>query len=176
MSIVTKTGDFGKTSLMYGRRVSKNDPRVEAGGAIDELTAALGMARAFAAHPFVAEQIMAVQKDLIILMGEVATHPDDLERYIKDGFDRITEAHVDRVGAIITQMETDDSLHPKDWVIPGASPASAVLDFSRTACRRAERRVFDLGEGLNPEIGRYLNRVSDLCWLLGRYTERHASS
>jgi cob(I)alamin adenosyltransferase len=177
MSIVTKTGDAGKTSLMYGRRVSKSDARVEAGGAIDELTAALGLARAFAAHPFICDQILAVQKDLILLMGEVATHPSDAERYAKDGFDHITSEMVDRLGAVITKLEQDESLHPKDWVIPGASQASSALDLARTACRRAERRVVAISadDGTpNPEIVRYLNRLSDLCWLLARYTEHYS--
>src|SRR5437870_12558008 len=97
MSIVTKTGDQGETSLMYGRRVQKNDSRVEAYGSVDELTAALGLARAIFDDKFVAEQIFAIQKDLINIMGELATLPEDRERYSKDGF-HITDAKmVDRV-------------------------------------------------------------------------------
>ncbi len=177
MSIVTKTGDRGETSLMYGRRVAKTDPRVEAYGCVDELTAALGLARALTGIPFIAEQILAVQKELITVMGELATAPQDLERYGKDGFGVTSAAMVDRVGGVITDMEQDKSLYPKDWVIPGGSPGAAALDLARTACRRAERKAIALGQtdsGLNPDIVRYLNRLSDFCWLLGRYAERHA--
>jgi cob(I)alamin adenosyltransferase len=170
MSIVTKTGDQGETSLMYGRRVPKDDPRVEAYGAVDELTAALGIARAICDDKFVAEQIFAVQKDLINLMGELSTLPEDRQRYAKDGF-KVTEAQiVDRVTVVIVDLEKDKSLYPKDWVIPGANAVSAALDFARVTCRRAERHVATLKDP-NPEILRYLNRLSDLCWILARATE-----
>src|SRR5882672_3617528 len=171
MSIVTKTGDQGETSLMYGRRVPKDDPRVDAYGSVDELAAALGLARAICDDKFVAEQILAVQKDLINVMGELATLPEDRERYIKDGF-KVTHAKmIDRVTAVIVDLERDKSLYPKDWVIPGATKASAALDFARTTCRRAERQVATLKD-LCPEILRYLNRLSDLFWILARVCER----
>ncbi|HEY6071212.1 MAG TPA: ATP:cob(I)alamin adenosyltransferase, partial [Chthoniobacterales bacterium] len=80
MSIVTKTGDEGETSLMYGRRLPKNNPRSEAYGAVDELTSALGLARASCDDKFVTEQIFAAQKDLINLMGELSTLPEDRQR------------------------------------------------------------------------------------------------
>src|SRR5256885_2796655 len=170
MSIVTKTGDQGETSLMYGRRVAKNDPRVEAYGTVDELTAALGIARAICDDKFVAEQIFAVQKDLINVMGELATLPEDRARYLKDGF-KVTDAQmVDRVTAVIADLEKDKSLYPKDWVIPGATAVSAALDFARTTCRHAERHIATVNDP-NPEILRYLNRLSDLCWILARATE-----
>jgi cob(I)alamin adenosyltransferase len=171
MSIVTKTGDAGETSLMYGRRVAKNDPRVEAYGAVDELTAALGLARAGTLDKFLANEILAVQKDLIVVMGELATAAEDLDRYAKDGFNVTTGAMADRVTAVITDLEKDESLYPKDWVIPGGNPTSAALDIARTTCRRAERRVAAL-DNINPEIVRYLNRLSDLCWILARHTEK----
>ncbi|HEY6206899.1 MAG TPA: cob(I)yrinic acid a,c-diamide adenosyltransferase [Chthoniobacterales bacterium] len=174
MSIVTKTGDQGETSLMYGRRVSKNDPRVDACGCVDELMAALGLARATSADKFVAEQIFAAQKDLIVLMGELATAPQDRQRYGKDGFQLTGATMVDRIGSVIVDLENDKSLYPKDWVIPGASAASAGLDAARTICRRAERRVAELQE-TNPEILRYLNRLSDLCWILARYAEKQSA-
>ena len=170
MSIVTKTGDQGETSLMYGRRVPKDDPRVDAYGSVDELTAALGLARAICDDKFVAEQILAVQKDLIDVMGELATLPEDRERYVKDGF-KVTDAQmVDRVAAVIADLEKDKSLYPKDWVIPGATAVSAALDFARTTCRHAERHIATVNDP-NPEILRYLNRLSDLCWILARATE-----
>lgn len=171
MSIVTKTGDQGETSLMYGRRVTKNDPRVEAYASVDELTAALGLVRAICDDKFVAEQIFAAQKELINVMGELATLPEDRQRYVKDGF-KVTDATmVDRVTAVIVDLEKDKSLYPKDWVIPGATAPSAALDFARVTCRRAERQVATLKDP-NPEILRYLNRLSDWCWLLARYTEK----
>src|SRR3954464_9503274 len=144
MSIATKTGDEGETSLMYGRRVSKTDPRVDAYGCVDELTAALGFARAGTLDKFVASEILGVQKDLIIVMGELATAPQDLDRYAKDGFQVTGAAMVDRVTEVIVELEKDEALYPKDWVIPGSNPTSAALDIARTTCRRAERRVAEL--------------------------------
>jgi cob(I)alamin adenosyltransferase len=176
MSIVTKTGDKGETSLMYGRRVSKADPHVDAYGCIDELTAALGLARSICSEKFVSEEIFAVQKELIIVMGELATTPQDRERYLKDGFHVTTAAMVDRVTAVIVELEKDRSLYPKDWVIPGGTAVSAALDFARTTCRRAERHIAAQvadEQRFNPEILRYLNRLSDLCWILARYAEKN---
>jgi len=175
MSIVTKTGDKGETSLMYGRRLSKADPRVDAYGCIDELTAALGLARASSTDKFLSDEIFAAQKDLIVVMGELATAPGDRERYIKDGFYITTSEMVDRITTVIFDLEKDKSLYPKDWVIPGGTAVSAVLDFARATCRRAERHiaVFSVGgKDFNPEILRYLNRLSDLCWVLARYAEK----
>jgi len=174
MSIVTKTGDQGETWLMYGRRVPKSEARVEAYGCVDELMAALGLARAMCDEKFVSEQIFAAQKDLIVVMGELATAPEDRQRYVKDGFELTSEKMVDRVTAVIVDLEKDKSLYPKDWVIPGATAASAALDLARTTCRRAERRVAELRES-NPEILRYLNRLSDLCWILARYAEKQSA-
>src|SRR5438093_9941373 len=90
MSIVTKTGDAGTTGLMYNRRVSKSHPRVEAYGSVDELNAALGLARATAEHAFVRDNLLAIQKDLVTLMGELATGVEDLPRYVKDGYSLAT--------------------------------------------------------------------------------------
>src|SRR5207247_10710886 len=117
VSTVTKTGDQGDTSLMYGRRLSKGDPRVDAYGRIDELTAALGLARSISPDKFVSDQIFAVQKDLIVIMGELAMAPADRERYLKDGFQLTTTEMVDRISAVIFDLEEDKSLYLKDWVI-----------------------------------------------------------
>jgi cob(I)alamin adenosyltransferase len=173
VSIVTKTGDTGQTSLMYGRRVSKTDPRVDAYGCVDELNAALGLARALS-QDSVSDQILAAQKDLIVVMGELATAREDVDRYLKDGFRLTTAAMVDRLSAVIVDIEKDKSLYPKDWVIPGKNQASAALDLARTTCRRAERRVAAATD-TNPEILRYLNRLSDLCWILARYAEKNVA-
>ena len=179
MSIVTKTGDKGETSLMYGRRVPKADPRVEAYGCIDELTAALGLARSISTDKFLSDEIFAAQKDLIVVMGELATATDDRERYVKDGFHLTTPEMVDRITAVILDLEKDKSLYPKDWVIPGETALSAALDFARVACRHAERHIAEFcteEKDFNPEILRYLNRLSDLCWILARYAEKHSRS
>jgi cob(I)alamin adenosyltransferase len=175
VSIVTKTGDKGETSLMYGRRLSKADPRVDAYGCTDELTAALGLARSISTDKFLSDEIFAAQKDLIVVMGELATAPGDRERYVKDGFHITTAKMVDRITAVIFDVEKDKSLYPKDWVIPGRNAVSAALDFARATCRRAERQItsFSVGDkDFNPEILRYLNRLSDLCWVLARYAEK----
>jgi cob(I)alamin adenosyltransferase len=175
MSIATKTGDKGETSLMYGRRVPKTDHRVDAYGCVDELNSALGLARAATDDVFIKEEIFRAQKELITVMGELATAPEDLARYRKDGFEVTTGTMVDRATAVIDGLEKDKSLYPKDWVIPGASVASAALDNARTTCRRAERRVAALvndDNNFNIEILRYLNRLSDLCWLLARKIEQ----
>ena len=175
MSIATKTGDAGETSLMYGRRVPKSDSRVDAYGCVDELNAALGLVRVTANDPFIADHVLAIQKELITVMGELATAPEDLPRYTKDGYDLTTAAMVDGLTAVVNDLEKNKLVNFRGWAIPGSTMLSAALDIARTTCRRAERRVADLGASgstVNPEILRYLNRLSDLCWLLGRYVEK----
>jgi cob(I)alamin adenosyltransferase len=123
-------------------------------------------------------EILAAQKELIAVMGELATAPQDLERYRKDGFEITTSAMVDRVTAVINKIEESEKMTFKDWVIPGGSLPSAALDLARSTCRRAERRVAALvndDRNFNIEILRYLNRLSDLCWLLARKIERSGS-
>ncbi|MFN2541138.1 MAG: cob(I)yrinic acid a,c-diamide adenosyltransferase [Chthoniobacterales bacterium] len=175
MSIVTKTGDKGETSLMYGRRVAKSDQRVDVSGCVDELMAALGLARAMCEGSFVSEQIFAAQRDLIVVMGELSTAPEDRQRYVKDGFQLTSAGMADRITGVIVDLEKDKALYPKDWVIPGETPVSAALDLARTICRRAERRVAELSE-TNQEILRYLNRLSDFCWILARYAEKQSKN
>lgn len=175
MSIATKTGDGGETSLMYGRRVAKTDARVDAYGCVDELNASLGLARVTASNPFLTEQIYAAQKELIIVMGELATAPEDLARYVKDGFQLTSSAMTDRLTSVVDDLEKNKLGKFKGWAVPGKALDSAALDMARTVCRRAERRVATLmtgAEKFNGEILRYLNRLSDLCWLLARYAEQ----
>lgn len=174
MSIATKTGDAGQTALMYGRRVPKTDSRVDAYGCVDELNAALGLVRVSASDAFISDHVLAIQKELILVMGELATAQDDIPRYTKDGYQLTTTAMVDRLTAVIDELEMDKLLHFKGWAIPGSTMVSATLDIARTTCRRAERRVaalLDESATFNREILRYLNRLSDLCWLLARYSE-----
>jgi cob(I)alamin adenosyltransferase len=178
MSIATKTGDEGETSLMYGRRVPKTDARVDAYGCVDELNAALGLARATANDPFLADQILAVQKELVIVMGELATAAEDMDRYVKDGFQLTTPALTDRLTAAVDDLEKNRLGKFTDWATPGKTLSAATFDLARTVCRRAERRVAAIMSAdpqFNHEVLRYLNRLSDLCWLLGRVAEQQAS-
>src|SRR4026207_1157958 len=137
MSIATKTGDKGETSLMYGRRGPKTDHRVDAYGCVDELNSALGWARAAVSNEFVRSEILAAQKELITVMGELATSPEDLERYRKDGFEITTSAMVDRLTAVINKIEESETMKFKDWIIPGGSLPSAALALARPPRRRA---------------------------------------
>jgi len=173
MSIVTKTGDSGTTALMYGRRVTKSHSRVEACGAVDELNAALGMARATATDDFVARHLLAIQKDLIVLMGELGVLPEDLPRYVKDGYSLVTPAMTARLDALVKEIESQNVAFT-GWATPGATHQAAALDVARTVCRRVERRVCALNESggpVNAEIIIYLNRLSDLLWLFARWVE-----
>lgn len=177
MSIATKTGDDGTTALMFGRRVPKTDPRVAAYGTCDELNAALGVARAFCGDPFVSEPILAIQKELVTLMGELSVAEEDRTRYREKGFAVVETAMVDRLTARIEDLEKNHQLKFTHWATPGATRESAHLEIARTACRQAERTVVALGEAgffVNAEIIRYLNRLSDLCWLYARYLETRA--
>jgi cob(I)alamin adenosyltransferase len=177
MSIATQTGDNGTTGLMYGHRVPKTDPRIVANAACDELNASLGMVRAFCDDEFVTGPLFAVQNELVLLMGELAVVADDRERYTKAGFEFITAGSVDRLTALIDDLEKNHLISFRHWATPGATRPSAVLDVARTVCRRAERAVIELGERgffVNTESVRYLNRLSDLCWLYARFVETKA--
>jgi cob(I)alamin adenosyltransferase len=177
MSIVTRTGDQGTTALMYGRRVSKTHPRVEAYGTVDELNAALGLARASATHDFIRDHLLAIQKDLVTLMGELATGVEDLPRYIKDGHTLVTSAMTHKLDALVKEIEAQ-SIKFQGWATPGATVNSAALDAARTVCRRAERRVCALqeaGQLHNSEIIIHLNRLADLLWLMARWVETHST-
>jgi cob(I)alamin adenosyltransferase len=173
VSIATKTGDDGTTALMYGRRVPKNHPRVETYGTVDELNAALGVARATTDENVIHENLLAIQKDLIVLMGELAVMPEDLSRYAKDGYSVVTPGMAAKLDAIVREIEAQN-VSFKGWATPGATVNSAALDVARTICRRGERRACALkeaGELPNTEIIIYLNRLSDLLWLMARQVE-----
>ena len=173
MSIATKTGDGGTTGLMYGRRVPKNHPRVEACGTLDELNSALGLARATATEKFIGENLFWIQKSLVDVMGEVGVLPEDLPRYAKDGYALVTPELTAKLDALVQEIEAQN-ISFKGWATPGATQNAAALDLARSICRRAERRVFDLqsaGNLKNAEILIFLNRLSDLLWLFARWVE-----
>ena len=173
MSISTRRGDDGGTELMFARRVAKNHPRIIAGGAVDELNAVLGLARAADSGDFLCGLLAAVQEDLVVLMGDIATLPEDLPRYKAAGFELFSPDCVDKLDARVEAME-EQEITFKGWVFPGASldMLAAHLDHARTVCRRAERDLLMLGDELNGAILVYLNRLSDVLWLSARAREQ----
>jgi cob(I)alamin adenosyltransferase len=178
MSIATKTGDDGTTALMYGRLVQKIHPRIEACGAMDELNAALGLARASAKHDFVRDNLLAIQKELIVLMGETGVATEDLPRYVKDGYSQVTPEMTAKLDALVREIEAQKT-SSRSWATPGETIDAATLDAARTVCRRAERCVCALkesGELRNAEIVIYLNRLGDLLWLFARWVETKSGS
>ena len=158
---------------MYNRRVSKCHPRVEAYACVDELNAALGMVRATAAHDFIRANVLDMQKDLVNVMGELATAVEDLPRYVSDGYKLVTSEWVAKFDQLIGWIEAQKITYA-GWATPGETFNSASLDVARTVCRRAERRVCALQETdqlRNDAIVVYLNRLSDLLWLMARWVE-----
>lgn len=158
---------------MYGRRVPKHHVRVEACGAVDELNAALGLARATAPHAYVRDTLVAVQGDLVAIMGELATASEDLPRYIREGYPRLDRAMLGRLERWVAEIE-GQNVTVKGWATPGAKPDSAALDVARAVCRRAERRISEMqsaGERGGEDVLAYFNRLSDLLWLLARWVE-----
>jgi cob(I)alamin adenosyltransferase len=165
MSISTKRGDGGETSLIGGSRVSKNHPRVRAYGTVDEFTSVLGLCRTHCPDAKTADFIRSVQMDLIHLMGELASETTD-----GNNPHAIKASHVEQLTAAVKTKEQACGSF-KGWVIPGDNPAQAFFDLARSTCRRAEREIVRLkesGADVRPEILHYLNRLSDLLWLLGR--------
>lgn len=171
MSIVTGTGDDGQTSLLFGKRVAKTDPRIEAVGALDELNAVLGVVRASGGSAECVGLIDCLQERLVGLMGEVGILPEDAERYAEKGYPVLGADHVEEVEKAAKDLEAK-GLNFDGWARPGAagSLVAAHLDVARTICRRAERRVLEVGVG-SEYVTVFLNRVSDLLWLLARDAE-----
>jgi cob(I)alamin adenosyltransferase len=171
MSIATKAGDGGDTGLIGGERVSKADARVEAYGTIDELGASLGFARSICEDEEVRALTREIQRELFAVSGAVANPRAEAraEPYVTDAMIESLTAHVHRVEA------TEGIL--ADWSLPGEHAAAAAYDVARTVCRRAERAVVRLSESgaeVAPQVTPYLNRLSDLLWLLGRLLELRA--
>ncbi len=172
-SIATRTGDAGTTSLMFNRRVPKDHPRVKACGAVDELNASIGLARAHLAEPDSKKRLAGIQQELIILMGEVATLNEDLSRYHAAGFQMVKPEMTKRLDTWLARLERDQP-PPAGWLLPGEDIPSATLHVARTICRRAEREVAVLqatGDLPDSEALIYLNRLGDLLWLLARQIE-----
>jgi len=163
MSFYTSKGDDGTTNLLGEGRVAKYHARIEAVGTLDESTAALGLARAQCLDPRSAPILLETQRDLYKLMAEVAATPENAEkfRFIDEGRVAWLEQRTDELSRIVEM--------PKEFILSGDSLAGAALSLARAIIRRAERRVvelFDLNELANPDLQRYLNRLSSLCFVL----------
>ena len=177
MSITTRTGDNGETGLLFSKRTSKGDPRIAACGDIDELNAAIGLARAHLQGTRENSRLEAIQKSLIALMGELATLPEDSARYAASKLDKLTADDTHQIDSWIAEHEAS-GLTFEGWALPGGTVASAHLDMARTICRRAERSTVALRsvEGDNSQAVVYLNRLSDLLWLMARSVEQSPES
>jgi cob(I)alamin adenosyltransferase len=170
-SIATQKGDGGQTRLIGGALVSKSDLRVEAYGAIDELGAALGFARSISGDEEVNKLMKDIQRELFLVAGSVA-NPRALQRQPPD----VTPEMIERLTQEVRRLESLEGILT-DWALPGDHTPAAACDIARSVCRRAERGVVRLresGEEVSGEVIRYLNRLSDLLWLLGRTLELHA--
>ena len=168
--IYTKTGDDGTTGLLYGGRVSKDDLVTEAYGTTDETVAVLGLSRAFATDTAMAEDILALQRELFVVGADLATNPTERIK-LQAGVSLVTTDMTERLEARIDDLVAERPL-PQAFIVPGANPASAALDVARSTIRRAERAVVALERAereVNPEVRRYLNRLSDLLFVLARW-------
>ena len=167
--IYTKTGDDGTTGLLYGGRVPKDDLVTEAYGTSDEAVAALGLARSLCADATIADEILALQRELFVVGADLATNPD-ARRKLQPGVSLVTPAMTERLEQRIDASVAQRAL-PEMFIVPGTAPASAALDMARSTIRRAERAVVALERAerkVNPEVRRYLNRLSDLLFVLAR--------
>ena len=169
MSIVTKKGDSGTTRLIYGETVSKANEQVEAYGGIDELNAFLGQARAVCDHQPTKDILEQIQRDTFIIGSELATpavRAHQLKQSVDESMTQFLDSHVAEIELLPGILD--------DWSLPGATVAGAALDVARVVARRTERQIARWGNiepDVNPEIFRYMNRLSDLLWLLGRRYE-----
>ena len=168
--IYTRAGDKGKTGLLSGERIDKTDPRVEAYGTVDELGAALGVAKVHSSKR-IAEYINTIQQKLFLINSELATNPDSLEaedtlRELK----KVKAEDVEFLERIADELSEELPLLT-NFVIPGGTKSAAFLHVSRTICRRAERRIvyFASIESVNEELIRYINRLSDTLFVMSRY-------
>jgi cob(I)alamin adenosyltransferase len=168
MSIATKGGDGGKTSLVGGLRVSKADMRVEAYGTVDELNSALGFARSICSNESIRLAVHEIQKDLFRVGSALATPPES-----RKAASTLSAEDVDRLTNQVHAIEGLDGIL-SDWSLPGAHTESAAFEVARTVCRRAERcivRLQESGEEVHDFALPYINRLSDLIWLFARQIE-----
>jgi cob(I)alamin adenosyltransferase len=175
MRIYTRTGDSGETGLFGGGRLPKDALRVEAYGAVDELNAAIGVARACPGDELVADLLAQIQRDLFVLGSDLATPAEAGERVGSRPVQRVEAGQVRHLEEEIDRLEAD--LPPlRQFILPGGSDCGSRLHLARTVCRRAERRLVSLGraQALNPEALRYLNRLSDLLFVLARAVNQEA--
>lgn len=176
LKIYTKTGDGGDTGLFGGGRVPKDDPRVSAYGDVDELNAVIGQARSVEMMPRIDEVLAPVQRDLFAIGALLAT--PDLEK-MREQLEkaRITDARIAQLERAIDDGETE--LEPlKSFILPGGTPKAAALHVARTVCRRAERAVIHLQREatIPPIVIVYLNRLSDLLFVLARVANKRAGA
>lgn len=166
MKIYTRTGDDGTTALFSGGRVTKTHPRVEAYGTVDELNAAIGLARAYKPTQQTDAWLEAVQNHLFHLGADLATPLDSPAEWVV----RMTEDKVQWLEQTIDQM-TADLPELKNFILPGGTPSAAQLHVARTICRRAERRTIELShdEAVGETAVVYLNRLSDWLFTLSRW-------
>jgi cob(I)alamin adenosyltransferase len=172
MKIYTKTGDRGQTALFGGARVSKASLRVSAYGDVDELNSQLGVVCASDADLELKTRLREIQEELFSLGAELAKNPD---KDVDLGVPGIADPEIERLEHDIDRFETE--LEPlKTFILPGGAPSAAFLHVARTACRRAERAVVLLAESepVRPELVRYLNRLSDLLFVLARVANHRA--
>lgn len=172
--VYTRTGDSGETALVGGKRVAKDTPRIEAYGTIDELNSIVGLARVFneecldcgEAHRFVDDVLCRIQDELFDLGSELATPPE----FFQEGMYRVGDEEILRLEKWIDRCQQD--LEPlKSFVLPGGGRIGAYLHQCRTVCRRAERQILRLSrtEQINAPILKYINRLSDLFFVLSRW-------
>jgi len=167
--VTTRTGDEGYTDLLGSTRVPKYHRRPEAFGTIDEASSALGLARAFAQSQVLKDWIYHLQRDLYVLMAELATPP---ENYDKVDF-KVRPKDVERLDDLSDRLKEQVEIG-KEFIVPGATSTSAALDFARTVVRRGERQIARLyhdGDISNREVLRYLNRLSDVLFIMARWEE-----
>lgn len=171
MSFYTGKGDDGTTGLLYGGRASKDDVRFEAVGALDEAQAAVGAARAECERGSELDELLvAVERDLYVLMAEVATLPENRHK-LTAGASLVTPEMVDRLGAATDDLSARFEM-PSEFVIPGQDRTSALLEVARTAIRRAERRTVTVAAAAGDSSAvPYLNRLSSLLWAAARWQE-----
>ena len=173
MSIATKRGDGGQTGLPGGVRVSKANARVECYGTIDELISQMGFARSIANDTEVNQLTRDIQRELFKVGSAIGTAPGSRKP--------APEITAEMVAALDREVERIEAMPGilNDWSVPGELAASAAFDVARTVCRRAERlavALFEAGEFTNPNILAYINRLSDVLWLVGRLLELRAGA